>query len=287
MTGRIKSRRRAAIETSGLSCWVALVALFFLWQAIGYRGVISWLGEWQFDTFGVYYPTLTYVLIVVVLAAPGLLLFLKPRTQSEREGPAAATLRSSRSFERVLLGISAAFGVAMLLALLTIFGLPDDKGAVQTIALDQPVEAAPIEGPTTISGHILYANTALMDENLLVTRRATHFVPIATSDADRNLRYFVELDASSPRPSHQATSVTGILKYNGLPGEIVRLFRHAGFGVDVPNYVLFSNQAAMRWPHFILAAEMTLGALLFLALYFWQRRNVRKLSEANFDLVPR
>ncbi|HVF92864.1 MAG TPA: hypothetical protein VM900_00965, partial [Sphingomonas sp.] len=62
--------RRRSGARDAVACWAIVVAFVLLWQLVAYRGLIALAAEWQFDTFGRYYPALTYVLLVVVLGSP-------------------------------------------------------------------------------------------------------------------------------------------------------------------------------------------------------------------------
>lgn len=281
MKSRSRSRRRQAFKAGGLSFWAALVSVFLLWQVTTYRGVIALVGEWQFNAFGHYYPTLTFVTLVVLLVMPGSLLFRRPREPGGRELLPAATLRSARSFTRLLFGIAGGLGLAGAIAFLTILMLPDDKGALQTVSLATPTLSLPHEGPTTIVGEALFDRTAAIDEDLFVTRHSTRFTPIVAHGSDQqDLSYFVEVPlANDVAQGTVQTSFTGILKQGGLPGEIVRLYRYSGARVEEPYFVLFASPAAIRWTHIQVALELFLATAIFLVLALWQKRRAKRLAD--------
>ena len=276
-----RKRDRRQVMTGGLILWAAIVSLFFLWEIVRYDGLMALLAEWQFNTFGHYYPSVTYLALVAVLASPGLLFFLRVRQRESEQRLAAATLRSAMTFRRVLLGLSAACLVAAIATLLLLLALPASTGTPRRIDLAQPVVALPTEGPTTIDGAILYDRTAAFGEDLLVARRTLRFAPIvAPRSPGVDLQFFVELPDETMANAGTASSMTGTLKRNALPGEVVQLFRYAGYRVEPPYYVLFASEAAMRWPYFEIAGELGLVALLFLAVGLWQHRRVKWLEEA-------
>ncbi len=284
MAGRTISRRRQEIKSIGLSAWALFVALILLWQSVTYRGLIAFIGEWQFDTFGRYYPTLTYVLLVALLTSPALLVFRRPRRRPE-ERRHTATLRSALIFQRVMFGAAAFLAATAAISLLAMAFLPNDRGPIQVITLDNPPLTQPREGATTLSGSILYVRTAAFDEDLVVARHNMRFAPmIAPGDDGHDLQYFVELPPVTDAESRRAVvSMTGILKQGGLPGEVIRLYRYAGHRVEKPYYVLFSRRSALWWPHLQVAAQFGLGAVGFLLIALWQRRRKARMTHAQPD----
>lgn len=281
MASTYRTRDRRQIMTGGMILWGAAVSLFFLWQVVQYNGVMALLAEWQFNSFGHYYPSLTYLALVALLASPGLLLFLRVRQRDSEQRMAAATLRSAIVFRRVVLGLAAACTLAAIATLLLLLTLPRSGGTSNSIDLSQPLIALPSEGPTTITGAILYDRTAAFEENMLVAGRTLRFAPIVSpQSASLDLQFFVELPAEAAPQIGATSSMRGVLRRNALPGEIVQLFRYAGYRVEPPHYVLFASEAAMRWPYYKVAGELGLVALLFLAVGLWQHRRIKWLEDA-------
>lgn len=289
-THRKRSHRR--IMTGVMIVWAALVSLFFLWQLVQYKSVMAWLAEWQFSTFGYYNPSITYLALVTLLASPGLLLFLQVRQRDSEQRLVAATLRSATIFRRVVLGVSAACFAAAIVTLLMLLTLPTGGGAYRQIDLGQPIVTLPQEGPTTIGGRVLYNRTAVFGENLLVARRTLLIAPmLPPKSTNADLQFFVELPSDTNPQNAEAQSraaqdgnvlsMTGILRRNALPGEIVALFQYAGYRVEPPYYVLFASETSMRWPYYEIACELALVALLFLALGVWQHRRIKWLERAT------
>ncbi|WP_375401959.1 hypothetical protein [uncultured Sphingomonas sp.] len=278
-TGRSRGRR-AVGRTLGFSLWLALVSLFLLWQAATYRGFMSLVGEWQFNAFGRHYPTFNYVVLVFLLGLPGYLLFLRPRKPRREERPESALMRSATAFLKALFGVAAGLGGAMLLVALLLLFLPRESGELQRIDLSRPLVAQPHDGPAILSGDIIYERTAGFDEDLLVARRSFRFTPvIGVGNEPGDLRFFVQLPPADERTRRGVRSVKGVLKRNGLPGEIVRLFRYAGYRLDEPHYVLFAEPAAMRWPYRTALAQFAVGAVLALLFALLQRRRIGRFGE--------
>lgn len=280
MANTHRRRDQRQFFTGAIIVWATLVSLFFLWEVVSYSGLMALLAEWQFNVFGSFYPSVTYLVLVALLASPGLLLFLRVRPRDSEQRLSLATLRSAIVFRRVMLGIGAACLAAVVVTLLLVLTLPTSVGTPRRIDLAQPVVSLPSEGPTTIDGAILYDRTAAFNEDVIVTRRNLRFAPIiAPGFTGTDLQFFVELPPETQPRAGGTASMTGVLKRNALPGEIVRLYRYAGFSVEPPYYVLFASNTALRWPYFELAVELGLVALLFLALGVWQHRRVKTLEK--------
>ncbi len=128
-----------------LAGWAILVALFLLWQTLTYRGLMALAAEWQFDTFGRYYPSLTYVLLATVIASPVLWLLRGGRDDDETAG---APPLPGRTFIRVIAGVAVACGLICIVVLIAMVSLPGDTGEVQRIAVGSPAAARPRTGPT-------------------------------------------------------------------------------------------------------------------------------------------
>lgn len=275
-----RKRDQRQLMTGGIIVWAALVSLFLLWEIVTYSGLMALLAEWQFNVLGSFYPSVTYLALVALLASPGLLLFLRVRKRDSDQRLGLATLRSATVFRRVVLGIGGACLAAAVVTLLFILTLPTSTGTPRTIDLTQPVVSLPSEGATTISGTILYDRTAAFNEDVVVSRRNLRFAPIVAPGSNSTaLQFFVELPPETAPAPGGATAMTGVLKRNALPGEIVRLYRYAGYTVEPPYYVLFANDTALRWPYFELAIELAIVALLFLALGLWQHRRIKWLEK--------
>lgn len=278
MASRRRHRRWAVARTTGFSLWLAAVALFLLWQAARYRGIMSLVGEWQFNAFGRHYPTFNYVLLVFLLCLPGYLIFLRPRERAPEERPEAGLLRSATTFLKALLGAALGLGATILLILVAMLFLPRESGEAQSIDLRRPPSVVR-EGPATVSGTIIYERTAGFDEDLLLARRSFRFAPIVGQRDDPDaVRFFVQLPPVDDRTRGGVASMSGVLKRNGLPGEIVRLFRYAGFRVEEPHYVLFAEPSAMRWPYLSAMVQLAIGAALALLIGLLQRRRVHRID---------
>jgi hypothetical protein len=282
MTNRSRQRRGELTKFTLFSIWIAVVSIVLLWQASHYTGVMAVFSEWQFNAIGRHYPTFNYVLLIFLCGLPGFLLFFRPRKRSSVSRDGFVTVRSAKIFMRAIFGVAVGLGIACLAVLVATLFLPNGSGSVQQIALSQSLGALPHEGQTVLSGQIIYERTAGFDEDLIVTRRNSRYAPIVPPGGQtKDLQFFVQLPPVNDSDRSGMASMTGILKQNGLPGALVRLFRYAGYRVENPHFVLFADAAAMRWPYLLTAFQLGFGALLAAAVGLLQRRRVSRLRVAR------
>lgn len=285
MAGRNRAARVALLKTTGFAIWTAVVSLFLLWEATSYSGVMSLIGEWQFNAIGRHYPTFNYVVLVFVLLLPGYLLFMRPRRVEAADRSDQAMLRSALVFLRAATATAITLAVGMLVMLIALLLLPRDSGPRQLIDLARPVPSALAEGPTTLTGQVLYERTAGFDQDMLIARKQFRFTPVVAPGFNGdNLKFFVQLPPEDGSIAGAAapvsTPLSGVLKRNGLPGEVLRLFRYAGFEIDDPPYVLFVEPGAMRWPYLALLVQFLIGAFLAAIVGNVQWRRYRRIDKA-------
>jgi hypothetical protein len=285
MTNRSRQRRGELAKLTVFSVWIAAVSIVLLWQASHYTGIMAVFSEWQYNAIGRHYPTFNYVLLIFLAGLPGYLLFFRPRKRSSVSRDGYVTVRSARVFMRALFGTAAGLAIACLVVLAASLFLPNGSGPLQQIALSQSVGALPHEGLTVLSGQIIYERTAGYDEDLIVTRHNSRYAPIvAPGDPSRDLQFFVQLPPVNDGDRSGTSSMTGILKQDGLPGALIRLFRYAGYRVQDPHFVLFADAATMRWPYLLTAFQLGFGALLAAAVGLLQKRRVTRLRVARKSL---
>ncbi len=274
------SNRRQRAKVGVLTLWTTVVAIFFLWQLVQYQGIVAFIAEWQFSVFGHSLPVISYLLPVVLLVSPGLLLFWRARPRQSEERLAGAMLRSAQRFRQMLLAVAASFGLGALVFCFVALDIPTNADNALRIDLAKPLIALPEEGQTTISGTILYTQTVALDQNLFITRSSKRFAPIvAPGAAGNDLQFFVELPAAKEGEAMpQISSRSGILQRNALPGELVRLYRYAGFRVEKPYYVLFLDKSTIAFPKLKIALDLLIMAVVFALLGLWQRRRIKRLE---------
>ncbi len=227
--------------------------------------------------------------MLLLAPLPFLLTLRRKRAASAQEAAPAATLaralRDATRFLRLLWWVALGCFVAAAVALLLLLLLPSAAPPVQRITANVAIPAAPVEGATEIAGSILYDRTSAFNEQLWVFGRDVRFAPMVENGADHTtVRYFVEL-APTDGATPAGTDVRrGILKKNGLPGELVRLYRYAGFEVLPTHYVLFSSAEVMRWPYIVWASEFGVAGFLvgLGGIVQWlRRRRLARLAGAH------
>ncbi|MGT2514678.1 hypothetical protein ACVOMT_11015 [Sphingomonas panni] len=289
MRGWLKSRMPRvdrAVLARIMTLWVLVVLLYFLWEMLHYSGLYATLAEWQFDQFGQFAPTLTFVLPVLLFASPALLL-LRDRHQRDDpryadQSPVVAAHISAVRFRQFLFVVASALLSAAVVIALVALTRTADRRADRIVTADPAGVTAADSGAAKLRGTILYDRTAAFAQNLLVTRRGVRFAPIVaagTYPAMPQIAYFVELeprDQARMTPNERVEDRTGTLVRNNLPGSIERLYRYAGLRVTRPYYVLYNSTRTMRAPYWVVAAQLTLAGLVMLIAGLLQTVHLRR-----------
>lgn len=288
-----KARRRPRLSVRLAWVWFVVVSIVLLWQKSTYWGLYAFAAEWQFNAFGSYRPALTYLFLIVILCLP-LLLISSRRSRELRSERASlprgsqldSMIRAKSRWAKALFCAAIAVAVAALAIALSTALLPSAGGPVSRMVLTAEMGAPPPLGPVVLSGRLLSEKTAVFDEDFLVLHRSSRFAPMVAEGADQTmLRYFVELPVDTPIASNDAKGERkGILRRGGLPGELVRLYRYAGFRVDPNYYVLFSSPEAMRRAELTEAVELLIFAVflgLIGAIFAFRHRQLVKRASAS------
>ena len=265
-----KIRRRSRSMVWLPRFWIAIVSVVLLWQKATYWGLYAFAAEWQFNAFGTYRPAFTYLALVAVLCAPLLLLpfsrwreFRSKRLSLTPDVQLNLTIGATSRLVRTLFGAAIAVAVAAVAIALSTLLLPSANGPIAQMTLSDDAAPPPL-GPVALSGRLLSNKTAVFSEDFFGRRRSNRFAPMVAEGADQTvLHYFVEIPVDAPVIQNDAKSERkGILRRGGLPGELIRLYRYAGFRIDPNYYVLFSSPETMR------RAEVTEAfGLLVLAVF--------------------
>ncbi|MDB5581815.1 MAG: hypothetical protein JWR80_6991 [Bradyrhizobium sp.] len=272
--------------------WLATVGVCLLWQTMTYRGISALAAEWQYNLIGAYHPALTYLVLLILLCSPLLLLrlpvkrLLRRRGHSQSEAPSAearlsyAISTTSRLLKTLFGAMLAVVMAAAVVASFTLF-LPSAEGPVSRVVVSDDT-APPASGPAELTGHLLSDKTSVFNEDFHFLRRSNRFAPMVGEGADQTvLHYFVELPPETTVTASHAVAVRkGILRRGGLPGDLVRLYRYAGFRVDPGYYVLFASEQSMRRAYITDALELLVLAFfiaLVAGLYAYRGHRLRKL----------
>lgn len=310
---RVSRQLNLAVRLLGV--WVVLVGLFFLFQALDYRGIIAQLAEWQFLHFDRYWPTLTFVAMTSLLCAPLLVAIWLLRVRQRRDesfGPARVDdgriVRGRlERLQGFFTGVAAGSVIAAVIVLILRLQLPTDEGSPRSIVMGSPDAIAPVEGRAVLTGTVDLRETAQFNENLLLVKRTLYFAPLRNGPGDTSpLRYFVEVRRTDVQghydkidfpegedlvhawrfrvPGIEFTPyMNGMLRRRALPGEIANLYRYVGYRVDRDNYVLFSSLDRLTWRYYVLAGEFGFSAILSgIAAFIFHRRK-RSVTERLKD----
>lgn len=282
--GTVRRRRgRRVVIARLLMAWILIISAYFLWQADHYSGLYAFFAEIQYEYLGQHWPILTFALLIILFGWPAAWLLKsrrrgESRSLSDRYGREAG-IRTSENFRRVLFAVAGGLAGASAVTLIWTLALPHFTPPKTQITVGSSQSVEPPLGPLFLNGVTLYDRTSAFAQNLLVKTRGVRFAPIvAPGDRSGNIRYFVELlpqDAErqwdNPAVRHRA----GLLRVNGLPGSIVRLYSYAGFRVEQPYYVLYADPRTIRWPYYVTAAQLAIAAFLSLIAALVQHRHVR------------
>ncbi|MBT2185359.1 hypothetical protein [Sphingobium nicotianae] len=307
-----------------LGFWVAVVSLFFLFQSVEYRGIVAQLAEWQYLEFKRYWPALTFVALTTLFSAPLIIAVWLLRVRQRRDeglGPARVDdgriIRSRLGrLQGFFMGMCAGSLLAVVIILILRLQLPSDQGTPRSIVLGSPDAIAPVEGRAVLTGTVDLSETAQYNEDLFLVKRTLYFAPIREAtpgpDTAKNepLRYFVEVRRNDVKgydaikfpdqkklvrvwrfrvPEGAFTPyLQGVLRRRALPGEMMSLYRYAGYDVDSDTYVLFSSPEKLSWHYYVLAGEFGLSALIsgIAAIIFGRRKRAvtrRLQEEAGFN----
>ena len=278
-----RARSRGLLSTA---FWAIVCLLAFTWWASRYSSLVEWLGEWQFTHLGEYYPSLTVVLCVALLATPVLAIVLlrrrERRRRAERVAPIVGAERAEiaiNAAERGRIFFLAVTGVALLCALwalLSLLSLPPSEGPLVTIDRANAETVRP--GPARFAATRSLGPVALLRENVGFVQRVMYVAPVTLgSDTSGSVRFFTEVDRlAAPTPRFSSIR-KGVLEANGLPGELINLYRGAGVQAADRPYLLVADAARLRWRPLVLAAQLALLAIVAAIAALLLRRQARRL----------
>lgn len=277
-------RSRGLIASAALAL---LVMLLFLWWASHYVSLVERLGEWQFDTFGRYFPSLTVVLAVAVLGLPLALLVAwrrnERRKQAARDGLMSPQDRvliaingalRGRIFFLVVAAFAAVWAIAALLSLLV---LPTSEGAVATITGSEIKGIG--EGPARYAAGRTLDRVGRLEERVGLFHRVTYVAPVRPVGARTGpIRFFTEVDRLAGQQPRFSPIKQGILVDRGLPGELVNLYRGVGLPTNDRPFLLVRDLPWLRWRPLVLAGQLALLALGAFGASWLLRRQAGRLD---------
>lgn len=265
--------------------WATLCGLYFLWEAVSYRGFFQRLAEFQIGRLGTYVPMLTYLVLFGLAVVPLLIIarILLRRSENAMDLPALFALRmtEARRLRRLLAGLGVtAFSVATGFGIYALWLLPDQSGELQTISASE-FGTIPIRpGPARIAGGEL-GTIIFFGQDWIIGDDRMAFSPYRPPAlANASAQVFVQLEATSKAELGkivQRPSWSGIIVEGGLPGPVRVLFNQVGIGIAAPYYTLYQDDYALKIGYWLQATQWFLLAVLFVALFAVQSRTIKGL----------
>ncbi|QGP78187.1 hypothetical protein [Sphingobium sp. CAP-1] len=280
--------------------WTLLVSAFILWEIWNYSGLYAKISEWQFATFRKSWPAATFGLLSLILALPGLFLVHITRAKERqaeqddeqknptRQDEERRKLLTRATFWRLLLVRAALFcAIIAILCLIATLFLPDRGTKPVAITVGKEAQSHLANGPTTLTGRVIFAQTATLSQDLILTDKNTRFAPILPTDSSGPVHYVVQLapyeGVTNGRPGDPVMSVSGTLMRNALPGPIRVLYRNAGIDLADNVYVLYRYSGTMRRPYYLAAIQLGAATFLLLLLFYIQKRHIAKMHKSFED----
>lgn len=289
----MQTNRRHRNFQRAAALWSAAAAIYFLWEALSYRGLFARLAELQIANYGAYAPLLTFAFLFGLALLPALILMwvFKPADPAEDDGLALAALRVSqarrlRATIMIVAGISAA--VAIGFATFAALVLPGQSGKLQTIAASEIGTVSVKEGPARLVGGELGTIVYFGHEWYIGDQRMAFAPYRSASGGDGVARVFVELDATDRqalKKTAQRPVWTGILVEGGLPGAARSLFGSIGVGIGAPYYTLYRNEYALKIGYWLQAIQWMILAIFLGLVAFVQTRRINRLKESEGSVL--
>lgn len=268
------------------SIWAALAAVYFLWEALNYRGFFGRLAELQIGRFGAYAPFLTFLFLFALAVLPALLVvwILRPSEKDLAHDSALADLRITqarrlRAVLAVLGGISASVSLGFLAYML--LALPGDEGKLHTVSVSDIGTRSVIEGPTRLVGGEL-GTIVYFGHDWYIGDERMAFAPYRPPAATKEpARVFVELDArnrNSLAATQQRPVWSGILVRGGLPGTARALFNSISVTVSEPHFTLYRDARALTIGYWLQAIQWMILAVFLGLLALLVTRRIKRLQ---------
>lgn len=288
----MKSSKRSPLLKLAAQGWLGLSGLYFLWEAMNYRGFFGRLAELQIHYFGAYAPLLTFLFLFGLAALPAWLILrvLRRREQEDQSLTESLTLKIKRGkrLRAIVYSFAAATSVVMVgFVIFTLFMLPNPQGKAQTIAASDFGSVAVKEGPARLVGGEL-GTIVFFGQDWFIGDDRMAFAPYRAAVDGRLARVFVQLEAKNRTQLvgiTQRPAWSGILVEGGLPGTARVLFNSLGVGISKPYYTLYRDEYSLKIRYWLQAIQWTILAAFLLIIGRMQTRRIKKLEEERRALI--
>lgn len=264
-----------------------MFGLYFLWEAVSYRGLFGRLAEWQIGRFGTYVPLLTYLLLLGVAVVPVWIIirFLMRRAEEDMDTEAVLELRMTQAarLRLLLIGVGVtSLSVAAGFVVFAVWMLPGQSGQLQTISSAEFGTLPVKEGPARIVGGEL-GTVIYFGQDWFIGDDRMAFSPYRPpAPGNGAAQVFVQLEATSRADLErivQRPAWSGIIVEGGLPGPVRVLFNDIGIGIGTPYYTLYQNEYALKIRYWLQSIQWALLTVFMVLLVALQSRTIRKLEK--------
>jgi hypothetical protein len=291
-SGLPQSRRRLIRNLS--LAWIIIAAIFVAWETWTYSGLYAKISEWEFASIHKSWPAATFGILLLLLALPGVLaLFAIQPKKDEEEREHSPSQERQCLIDKAIRwhlwwtrGAIVCAGLAVICIFATLF-LPTKGSQLTQIIVGQEGQQRVANGGTTITGRVIFAQTATLGQDLILTDRIVRFAPMQPAESGIGpIRYVVQLmpdeGVAAGRATDPVMSVSGILVRGALPGPVRTLYRNSGMALADDVHVLYRYPGTMRRPFYLAAAQCGTIALVLLLLSYLQMRHIKTMRN-RFD----
>lgn len=280
------SKRSKLLTKLAVRAWIGLCGLYFLWEALNYRGFFGRLAEWQIGHFGAYAPLLTFLFLFLLFVFPAWLIvrILRKRDpEPEVEPPLEVQLKRAKALRAICFGFTVVNSAVLLgFAMFTLFGLPSAEGRPQTIAASDAGSITISEGPARLVGGEI-GTVIFFGQDWFLADDRMAFAPYrpagsgaATLFVQLNVNKSGKLVSFSQRPAW-----SGILVKGGLPGTVRSLFNGIGVGINDTYYTLYRDEYSMKIRYWLQTVQWLILTAFLAAFTSLQSRRVKRLAKEN------
>lgn len=272
---------------------LAILGALLAFGAWTYQGLIYWLAEWQFEHFSLYFPTLTIIVLLTLVAL--LWAFIgairrrlrrkrDPNSGEEEQMPELRTLARlgfSRRFFRTFALIAA---VGALGTFIHYLQLPSATKEVTVVDLASTSPSNLREGSVDVRGIVPIGPIAWSSEDIILWRSSIYLAPVGQTTLENGTgaaNLFVQVN--SPERRRVPSQMKGVLRRNALPSEVAVMYRAAEFPVMSNSAIVFvdADTGAIPTLHVLLTFVLLaiVGGLFFLFARRRQRKFAKELAE--------
>ncbi len=278
-------RQRVKVDRwHGLALWATIATAVVLIWAVRYSGWVRPVAEWQFDNLTGYFPALTLVLSALIVTIPFAILFAIRRRRRTAEGiidHEVRALRAALRIERFFVLMTIVSVIGALASLIGLGLLPRDNGTVQPVVVGKPLSVQANDGPARLIGDVDMSRIGRLTDRVAFASRDIFVAPVYPRADHRPhvagpVAYFTEVRPVDSDLQRFEPVRVGVIRANGLPQELVPLFRGVGLAVVDHPALLLPDTSAWAWKYWAFLGQClvlsAIAALFFIAARRYRRR---------------